>query len=213
MRTAPRDWSRFHSRRCGTEFRGCAPECPKDVYERTDEWTGPAWPLAGQVRSVPAPGAPGSFGARRKHDVHTGIDLHCDEGTRVFAVRGGVVVSVVDFTGAKTDPPSPWWEDTKAVLVRDEHFVLCYGEIAPDEGVVPGTALKPGDPVGRVLRVLRKDKGSPVAMLHLEAYKLGTTEPVWWRHDEPQPENLLDPTPFITHLIECPEEGCFRPRA
>ena len=38
---APREYWRFHARGCGTDYRGCAPDCPKDIYERTGKWTGP----------------------------------------------------------------------------------------------------------------------------------------------------------------------------
>lgn len=39
---APRDYWRFHHKGCGTEYRGCHPDCPKDIYERTGVWTGPS---------------------------------------------------------------------------------------------------------------------------------------------------------------------------
>lgn len=34
----PRDWYRHHHPGCGTEFRGCHPDCPKDRYEQTGIW-------------------------------------------------------------------------------------------------------------------------------------------------------------------------------
>jgi len=37
----PKEWWHYHSRECGTKYRGCAPDCPKDIYERTGRWTGP----------------------------------------------------------------------------------------------------------------------------------------------------------------------------
>lgn len=37
----PKDYYVYHAKGCGTEYRGCAPDCPKDIYERTGEWTGP----------------------------------------------------------------------------------------------------------------------------------------------------------------------------
>ena len=39
--TAPVDYWNYHHPDCGTRYRGCAPECPKDVFERTGEWIGP----------------------------------------------------------------------------------------------------------------------------------------------------------------------------
>ena len=37
----PANWWEYHLPSCGTEYRGCDPACPKDVYERTGKWTGP----------------------------------------------------------------------------------------------------------------------------------------------------------------------------
>ena len=34
----PDNWHKWHSIRCNREFRGCAPECPKRVYEDTGLW-------------------------------------------------------------------------------------------------------------------------------------------------------------------------------
>lgn len=34
----PPDWHAHHSEDCGTAYRGCAPDCPKDRYERTGVW-------------------------------------------------------------------------------------------------------------------------------------------------------------------------------
>jgi len=38
----PSDWHEHHSKECGTTYRGCAPDCPKDVYEKTGVWTEPS---------------------------------------------------------------------------------------------------------------------------------------------------------------------------
>lgn len=203
-RPVPRDPHLFHSRRCGTEFRGCAPDCPKDTYERTGEWTGPAWPVAGEIRQIPAPGAPGSFGARRKFDVHTGVDLYCAQGAAVFAVERGTVVAIEVFTGPNTVPPSPWWNETHAILVESRERVLCYGEVSPLVQI--GDTVEPGQHIANVVRVLKTDKGRPMDMLHFEMYKHGTRATVWWKLDEQKPENLLDPTPLILGLLAVPDE-------
>lgn len=41
QKVVPSDYCNFHSKDCGTKFRGCAPDCPKDIYERTGRWIGP----------------------------------------------------------------------------------------------------------------------------------------------------------------------------
>lgn len=37
----PLEWWQYHHKDCGRPYRGCAPECPKDTFERTGLWTGP----------------------------------------------------------------------------------------------------------------------------------------------------------------------------
>jgi hypothetical protein len=36
----PKDWWLYHSEDCGTKYRGCAPDCPKDIWEREKRWVG-----------------------------------------------------------------------------------------------------------------------------------------------------------------------------
>lgn len=201
-RSPPADYSRFHSRDCGTKCRGCAPDCPKDIYENTQDWTGPSFPHNGEVRTIPSPNSPGAFGAVRKHDVHTGIDLYCDAGTSVLAIERGTVVGVVDFTGPDTVPPTPWWNPTKAILIKGASGVICYGEVFPN--VLVGTEVKPGRVIGCVIPVLKKDKGRHMTMLHLELYERGTVEPVVWNLNKDIPEGLLDPTKLVLNLLDCP---------
>jgi hypothetical protein len=35
-----RPWHHKHLLTCGTEYRGCAPDCPKDMYEQAQYWKG-----------------------------------------------------------------------------------------------------------------------------------------------------------------------------
>lgn len=163
------------------------------------------WPLSGETRSFPAPGTPGAFGTVRKHDIHTGVDLYCPDGTSVFAIESGVVVALLPFTGEKAD--SPWWRDTDAVLIQSDRHVLCYGEINPSLDLKVGDTVAEGDLIGWVARVLKNDKGRPTTMLHLERYTKGTLEPVWWRLNEPQPENLRDPTRLLLKQLMSPVQA------
>lgn len=113
------------------------------------------------------------FGAKRKYDHHTGIDLYAPEGTPVFSIYNGRVTRVEQFTGEKVG--TGWWNDTMAVVV--EHLdtnsaplktYLVYGEIVP--AVKPGDIVKSGQLLGHVATVLKKDKGKPMSMLHIEKY-------------------------------------------
>lgn len=36
------DYHLYHSDDCGTKYRGCAPDCPKDTWEHTGVWIGPS---------------------------------------------------------------------------------------------------------------------------------------------------------------------------
>lgn len=155
----------------------------------------PHWPL----KAPPIwPDAPGHFGARRKFDYHTGIDLYCPLGTEVVAVEAGTVVLVEWFTG--TLAGSPWWNDTQAVLVEGASGVLVYGEINPFVAV--GQSIRAGDVLGVVdTPVLKRFKGRPTTMLHFEWMTPGSRTTLWWPVEHPQcPPNLKDPTPLLHPL-------------
>lgn len=154
------------------------------------------WPLEGVSRGViPREGDAGAFGAARRYDVHTGVDLHCAAGQRVGAVEEGRVVGIEDFTGPAAG--SPWWLPTRAVLIEGASGVVLYGEVAPREGLKEGVFVRAGEELGVVSRVLRRDKGLPTSMLHIERYACGTRASVWWRLGEGRPTGLLDPSELL----------------
>ena len=160
-----------------------------------------SYPPVHVTHPIPKKTEPGAFGAVRKHDIHTGIDLYCNPGATVYAIESGRVISIEKFTGEHAD--SPWWNNTWAILVESEQGVFCYGELKPMWWIRPGYEIVHGELIGEVLPVLKKDKGvTPTTMLHLELYKRGTTKTVWWHHGEPQPESLLDPTKLVEALYE-----------
>jgi len=136
---------------------------------------------------------PGAFGAVRKFDVHTGVDLYCPRNTPIFAVENGKVVEVEIFTGPRAE--SPWWHETSALLVEGDSGVVCYGEV--ETSLKIGDKVKRGELIALSKQVLKKDKGKPMCMLHFELYQSGTDETVWWKRDEPQPTNLLNPTGLL----------------
>ena len=145
---------------------------------------------------------PGAFGYRRKNHVHEGVDLYCPEGTPVVAVEDGMVAAIIDFTGEHAEPPSPWWHNTKAVLVEGDSGVVVYGEIELAFAYWPGDLIKAGDLIGNVIPVLKKDKGRPMTMLHLELHKHGTKDAYEWTLDGQRPPSLLDPTRYLLGGIE-----------
>ena len=143
---------------------------------------------------IPTDDHPGAFGAVRTHDIHTGVDLYCSEGDLVYAMEPGLVVGVCDFTGVAAG--SPWWNDTQAILIEGADGVTLYGEV--DALVSPGDLVYAGQLIAFVKRVLVKDKGRPMDMLHLERYEpgyRGTGE--IWHLGAPKPDSLVNPTKYI----------------
>lgn len=107
------------------------------------------------------------------------------------------MVAVIPFTGPSAG--SPWWRDTKAVLVEGETGVVVYGEISPMVQV--GDMVSTDTRIGMVEEVLKVNKGTPTTMLHLELMVGGSTDVVWWNHHEKQPSCLLDPTPYLNESL------------
>lgn len=104
----------------------------------------------------------GAFGAIRKHDIHTGIDLYVPENTSVYALDDGIVIDISVFTGQLASPPSPWWNETYAVIVYHVNlnvFIL-YGEIQPIN-LKKYQIVEKGSLIGNVLRVSKNTLTDP----------------------------------------------------
>lgn len=137
----------------------------------------------------------GLFGARRKFDIHTGLDLYCEDEAEIRVIEAGVVVDVFTFTGEEVG--TPWWNTTQAVVVESGDMTYVYGEVKSLVSI--GDTVKAGDIIGSVTPVLKVDKGTTsVSMLHLEVW---LTE--WyiknftWKLGEDCPNGLCDPILFI----------------
>lgn len=131
----------------------------------------------------------GRFGAIRKYDIHTGLDLYCEDGDSFYAFEDGEIINIFNFTGDLAE--SPWWENTKGILIRSDKFSLLYGEVETELNI--GDFVKKGDRIGSVKRVLKEDKGLPMCMLHIEAYNIDYFgEGVIWNLNEDKPDMLLN---------------------
>jgi len=183
----PPGWRCYFPAKCGIN-----PPSIGTFYFESD-WL---WPLPGVDVQVPEGAAhQGSFGALRKYDIHSGVDLYCEPGQRVIAVEPGRVLAIEMFTGAAVG--MPWWRETYAVYVNGASGMVVYGEIDPTVKV--GQQLKAGDEVGTVMTVLQKDKGLPMTMLHLELHKAGTMRTESWKLGAQPPNTLMDPTLNLKH--------------
>lgn len=131
----------------------------------------------------------GDFGAVRKHDIHTGIDLYCKENETVYAIETGIVQKIQPFTGKKAG--SGWWHDTEYIGVLGKSGYIIYGEITPL--VKEGDKVLAGQAIAQVKTVLKKDKGRPMNMLHLELYSKVVNDPFIWNLNEEKKPELLDP--------------------
>jgi hypothetical protein len=154
------------------------------------------WPLKGIQPQLPPPH--GQFGAVRKFDIHSGLDLYAHAGTEVVCIEDCKVIDVFQFTG--TNVESSWWNDTWAVMTSGASGVVLYGELQPCIDI--GSELRQGDTVGRLLPVLKRDKGLPMCMLHIEHYAAGTTEICnpWYKLEEKE-EKLLDPQILLSEFF------------
>jgi hypothetical protein len=140
----------------------------------------------------------GAYGVERKHDVHTGVDLYGEVGQEVYAIECGEVVGVGLFTGEGVG--SNWWNETSYVMVRGDSGVVCYGEIEPHVDL--GQMIVAGQLVGNLLTVLKKDKGRPMTMLHIERYAYGNTVPISsWIRGWGKPKGLLDVTVLLRGMV------------
>lgn len=155
------------------------------------------FPLRDYTHQLPVSG-PNSFGATRRHDIHTGVDLFTHVGSPVLSMEGGEVVSIGAFTGTQAN--SSWWNDTDYILIAGPSGVILYGEL--ETTLVVGDVVTEGQQIGSIKQVLKKDKGRPTSMLHLELYQHGYVgEGVIWIDGDFPPEPLLDPTAMLLEII------------
>lgn len=181
------------------------------------------WPLKDLRPRFPyRPGEDGAFGFVRKHEIHTGVDLYCDEDQPVVAADDGRFVRCVPFTGPEAG--SPWWEPTWAMIVDHVWGVVVYGEIhakntsalmAITPLLAPGRHIPRGTVLGHVKRV-RNPKPCdprPTTMLHIEMWQdlpsvlacykdKRATVAADWPLGTPKPDGLLDPTDLLQRAAE-----------
>lgn len=145
---------------------------------------------------IPVHFHPGSFAFQRKNHIHEGVDIYCMNDEPVYCMEDSKVINILPFTGEIAN--SPWWNNTFCVLLEGESGVINYGEILPYKSIKVGDKLKEGDFIGTVERVLKKDKGRPRDMLHVELYVHGTSKHIHlWNLNMKKPTHLLDPTNLL----------------
>lgn len=146
---------------------------------------------------------PGSFAYTRANHIHEGIDIYCERGDEVFSIEGGIIEKILPFTGEIAG--SPWWNNTYSILVKHKNFYINYGELIPCDDLFTGQKIKEGHSLGFITPVLKKDKGRPMNMLHLEAYSifspLSEIPIKEWKLNTIKAEYLLNPAPLLEKYI------------
>jgi murein DD-endopeptidase MepM/ murein hydrolase activator NlpD len=158
------------------------------------------FPILNYKQPLPEGNHPGAFGVNRKHDVHTGVDIYCPEDSIVSSIEDGTIIKSIIFTGDKAG--SPWWEETYSLIVEGPSGWVLYGELDPQSLTPVGTKVKTGDPIGKIKRVLKKDKGKPTTMLHFELYNKNPDDAAIWQLGSIKPDELQDPTILLKNILE-----------
>jgi hypothetical protein len=114
-------------------------------------------------------------------------------------MEAGKIISIEWFTGPSIS--MPWWNDTRAVYVEGNTGVFNYGEIQELPHLKIGDFVDQGAVLGSVLNVLRKYKGRPMSMLHVELYDHGYVDD-WgeWKIGYPKPAHLRNPAPYLLSI-------------
>lgn len=142
---------------------------------------------------------PGAYLFQRKHAPHTGVDLYTESDEPIYSMALGKIVSIEDFTGIGDN--SPWWNNTRCVLVEHWFGVVCYGEMEESSLIKVGDVVKKCQYLGKVKQVLKEGKersdieGHSLSMLHVEFYPKSTKKAS--RTYELDKDNLLDPTQLL----------------
>ncbi len=142
----------------------------------------------------------GAFGTMRRFDRHRGVDLYAPVGSPVYAVQNGIIKDIRPWTGVTAN--CDWWNDTDAISIEGTDGLVVYGEILVNSKLKIGDEVKSGDLLGTVLQVLKKDKGRPTSMLHLELRNPGFYKNIDKSWSQDLPEGLLNPTPFLIRAMK-----------
>lgn len=160
------------------------------------------WPIRHTHPCLPVEKSPGDFAVTRSFYYHSGLDLYCSESSIIQTIEEGQIVKIERFTGKDADPPSPWWNETWAVMVEGKSGCIGYCELFPSSQLQEGSFVKEGETLGVIVPVLKRNKGNGTSMLHLEYYKHGQREFVTWLIGEEKPHNLLNPRILLNKVYE-----------
>lgn len=147
---------------------------------------------------------PGRFGARRKYDIHSGIDLYEYSNTSrpVTAFEDGKIVHIGPFTGKKAG--CDWWEDSDCICIKGKSGIIVYGEVLVNENLKIGQKVITKETIAWIVQILKHPPktnipGHSMKMLHVELLSPDAPEPFisGWGLDQERPKYLKDPTIYL----------------
>lgn len=141
---------------------------------------------------IPMGKQPSSFGFQRKFDIHTGVDIYCQDRDIVLSLTDGIIVDKGTFTGKEVN--SDWWNTTEYVAIQYLDKVIVYGELRVYSHLNIGDNVLKDEEIGVIVPVLKTKKYNPTTMLHLELYEANLySKPVDWGLNTTKPIGLLSP--------------------
>lgn len=159
---------------------------------------------------IPMGKQPSSFGFQRKFNIHTGIDIYCQDGDIVLSLTDGIIVDKGIFTGKEVN--SDWWNTTEYVAIQYLDKVIVYGELRVYSHLNIGDNVLQYEEIGVIVPVLKIKKNNPTSMLHLELYEANLySEPVDWDLNTTKPIGLLSPISLFIDdfLMMYPSKGVY----
>jgi murein DD-endopeptidase MepM/ murein hydrolase activator NlpD len=130
------------------------------------------------------------FGSRRSKGkrLHAGCDLYAPKGTKIRAMRDGIVMRPVEY----------FYMGTSVLLIDHGDFVARYGEIShAAKGIQNGVEVNKGDVIAYIGE-LKFKSGNTMSMLHLELYRGNHSGPLTTAGNKFRRRgDLLDPTPIL----------------
>lgn len=173
-------------------------------FVKTEQWNenwNDLW--SHQVSEIPLGNShPGAFGFIRVNHIHEGIDVYLPEGTEVLSPLSGYCLGIIKFTGESVG--SPWWNETEAIIIDGGDELWLFGELVISDKVRVGDWINEGDLIGCVTCVLKKDKGRPKSMVHIQCHEKNTGETQWreaWNINEKKPWHLKNPTEQVIQWL------------
>lgn len=173
------------------------------------------WPLPNSFEEqLPREGERGSFWEDRQIGFNCGIELTCPTDSEVFAIEGGVVLNIDEFTTKSEDC---CFENTKQCVIKCNSIIYKYSFLS-EVSVKLGSTIKSGEKLGVCKDILipeRIHSNSPfylreltynnlLSILHIEIFKSPIMEVRPYKYGnftgEIKPHSIINPLLYLSGL-------------